>query len=206
MSNDGITSITLTGNGESVTVSPETFDRYAASLKRGGSMASATATVTRVAVPSEAAFGGEDFLPAPSLSAVLESLIQDYHETIGHLERVGVTVLWKAKGGKSKGKTKFGQCQKPSGLLSYFAQTDFVITISADHCRDAGFTEAQLRALVYHEVLHIGWEEGDEDGEDGRPILVGHDIETFHAEIRDMGAWHSMLSATADSFRQARLL
>ena len=168
-------------------------------------MTSATATMTEIRIPTIEQFGGEDFLPAPSLAAVLESLIQDYRATIGHLERVGVTVLWKARGGKSKGSPKFGQCQKTAGLLGYFSETEFVITIAADHCREAEFMAAQLRALLYHEALHIGFEEG-EDGEDGHAVLVGHDVETFYAEIRDMGAWHAMLTATADAFRQAGLL
>ena len=168
-------------------------------------MTSATATMTQIRIPAVEQFGEEEFLPDPSLAAVLEDLIRDYHATIGHLERVGVTVLWKAKGGKSKGRPKFGQCQKMSGLLAYFSETDFVITISADHCREAEFMAGQLRALLYNQALHIGWEEG-EDGEDGHPVLVGPDVEAFHAEIRDMGAWTAMLTATADAFRQAGLL
>ncbi len=116
-------------------------------------MATATATMTEIRILAIEQFGGEDFLPAPSLSAVLESLIEDYHAIIGHLERVGVTVLWRAKDGKSKGRPKFGQCQKTAGLLGYFSQTEFVITVSADHCRKAEFMTAQLRALVYHEAL-----------------------------------------------------
>lgn len=203
----GIDSIMLTTDEGSVTVNPDQFDRFVKGVMGRGAkrMTSATATMQGVRVPNVDEFDGAEYIPAPELQAVLSALVEQYDDTIGHLTRVSVMVLWRAKGGKSKGKAKFGQCQKPSGLLAYFAaDTEFVITVSADHCREAEYMTSQLRALVYHEALHIGWEDG-EDGEDGHAVLVGHDVETFTAEIRDMGAWHQMLSATADAFRQAGL-
>jgi hypothetical protein len=163
-----------------------------------------TATATCIYVPTVEDFGAEDFLPAADLCGLLADLVQEYPNTIGHINMLDVPILWKKAGGKSKGKATFGKCQKPSGLLSYFSKADFVIVLGADHVRDDAFTDAQIRALVYHEALHIGWEDG-EDGEDGHAILVGHDVEMFTAEVRDMGAWHHMLSAAASSFSQAGL-
>lgn len=206
MAKDGITAITLTTDEGSTTVSPEAFDRYAASLKRGGATAMTTATrpAVHVRVPTSEQFEGAEFMPAPELSGLFDQLVRDYPETHGHLQWIDVKVLWKAKGGKSQGKSRLGYCAKTSGLAKFFADADFVIWLAADVVLEREMTDSQIRAAVSHEMRHIGWEE-DEDGP-GKAVIVGHDAELFLSEIRELGAWHEFIGQAADAFSQAGLL
>jgi hypothetical protein len=206
--NDGITAITLTTDEGSVTVSPEAFDRYAASLKRGGTMTSA-ATATRpaihVRVPMTDDFDGEEFLLSDELQALYDQLIRDYPDTHGHLPRVAVKVAWKAKGGKSQGKVRLGYCAKLSGAAKFFAEAEFLIWLAADTVMDRELTDSQIRAAVSHEMRHIAWQDG-EDGEDGKAVIAGHDAEIFFSEIHELGAWEEFISEAAQAFSQAGLL
>lgn len=170
-------------------------------------MTSATATrpALHVRVPTEDDFAGADFLPAPDLTALYDQLILDYPETHGHLPMVEVKVVWKRKAGKKHGQKQLGYCAKTSGLARYFAEADFVIWIGADAVLEAELTDSQIRAAVSHEMRHIGWEDG-EDGEAGKPVILGHDFELFFSEIKELGAWQDFISEAAEAFSQAGLL
>ncbi len=203
MTTGDITSITLSTDDQSVTVSKDTFDRYVKGIK---TMSSATATrpAIHVRVPTEDDFGGADFMPAPELTALYDQLILDYPETHGHLQWVDVKVVWKRKAGKKHGRQQLGYCAKTSGLARYFSEAEFVIWIGADSCLDGELTDSQIRAAVSHEMRHIGWEEG-EDGEAGKAVIVGHDADLFFSEIKELGAWQDFIGEAAEAFSQAGL-
>lgn len=168
-------------------------------------MTTATApTRIRVRVPTAEDFAGDEYLDSPDLTSVLKQLIRDYPDTHGYLDRVSVQIVWRAKGGKSKGKMNLGYCAKTSGLAKYFAQSEFVIWIAADTAREQELSDAQIRAAVSHEMRHIGWEDG-EDGADGKAVILGHDFEGFTSELREIGAWSDLLQEAADAFKQAPL-
>lgn len=210
MATDGITGITLTTDEGSVTVSPESFDRYVGSLKRGG-RPMATATADRpltVRVPDESEFDGGDFLDDPALGGILDELVRQY-DRLAVIEDHGisVSVLWKRKGGKKQGAPTFAKCQKPSGLLAHFCTSDFVIWLGADNIAEQEWTTDQIRKLLYHEARHIGWGDGDpEKDEPGKPIILGHDIELFAGEVEDTGAWEHFRQVLAVDFKQAGLI
>ena len=127
-------------------------------------MTIATAPRITVRVPSEDDFGGADFLPDAALDALFDDVVSSYRR-LGHIEDHGiqVSVLWKRKGGKSKGSATYGKCQKPSGLLAHFCTADFVIWLGADTIAEQEWTTEQIRKLLYHEARHIGWEDPDDD-------------------------------------------
>lgn len=75
---------------------------------------------------------------------------------------------------KRNGRMVLGECIKPSGLLTYYCDYDFIITIYEPNIEYLLFDEAQIEILLHHELLHI-----DYDGD-----LKGHDIEE-HGEILD---------------------
>lgn len=202
----GHASITLTTDEGSVTVSPEQFDRYAESLKKGSRpMTTATRPAIHVRVPLLDDFDGEEFLLSDELEALYAQLIRDYPSTHGHLPRVAVKLAWKARGGKSQGKEKLAYCQKLSGAAKFFAEAEFLIWLAADHVLDREMSDSQIRACVSHEMRHIGWEEG-EDGEDGKAVIVGHDAELFFSEIVELGAWNEFIGLAAEAFSQAGLI
>jgi hypothetical protein len=142
-------------------------------------------------VPTLSAFTGDfgeevDFLPAPDLTQMADDLIEK-HARLSVLTQITIHYLWKRQGGNVKGKTRFGQCQKPSGLLAHYSKADFVIWLAADNCRQSQFTREQVEPLLLHEMLHISQTLTD-DGE-VRWVIVGHDIEEFAYVVQTHGLW-----------------
>lgn len=157
-------------------------------------------------VPPDGSFpDDDDFLPAPEITTIGDALIVRCRE-LAFLHDADITYLWKRKGGKSKGKPIFGMCVKPGGLTAHFARCHFVIWIAADHLRESGFTNFQLEALVYHELLHTDSEIDDNEKSptygEAKFILRGHDNELFVDELTRYGAWHHAHKAAADAWNQ----
>lgn len=157
----------------------------------------------RYSVPLDAFFVAPDgtdveFLVDDGLTLIGNHLIGK-HASFSHLASARVAFLWKRKGGNRGGRLRFGQCQKPSGLLAYFSQFDFVVWLAADHCNATVFTRLQVEALVFHELKHAGFKES-EDGE--RTWTVeGHDWEGFAEEIRLYGDWMPNISNIREAFQ-----
>lgn len=162
-------------------------------------------------VPDENEFDPDaDYLDAADLDDLLAAIVGRY-AALDAIERHGiaVSVLWKKKGGRSRGRPTFGKCQKASGLLAHYCRADFVIWLAADHVKAEEWTTEQVAKLLYHQARHIGWEDGEEaeDGsvEEGKPILVGPDLALFSGEIADTGAWERLRSRLASDFAQPGL-
>lgn len=148
-------------------------------------------------IPSADVFGDDDFAVAPDLEDLAGGLIDRHPEQFGHLAALELAFLWKAKGGVSKGKATLGKCQKPSGLLAFFAGKDWIVWLAADTARDARMTDRQIEAALYHELLHAGF-----DAERGDRAWVGHDVEMFRSEVEEYGLWHDSLRQVGPAFRQ----
>ncbi len=146
-------------------------------------------------IPSDAEFESE-FLPDSRLDDLAQELIGQYHE-LEHLAEVRIRVCWKQKGGAKAGKSVLGKCTKPSGLLLFFSDLDFVIWLAADHCRAWEFTNHQLEALVYHELCHAGVEFDDND--QPKYGVLPHDLEMFTGELDRYGTW-------MDDLKRAKLV
>lgn len=166
-------------------------------------MTVATRPAIHVRVPTDEQFG-EDFMPSPELTALYDQLIQDYPETHGHLPMVEVKVVWKRRGGKSAGKEKLAKCVKTSGLARYFAEAEYVIWLAADHVIEREMTDSQIRSCLSHEMRHIAWVVDEETGE-GKAEIVGHDVELFFSEVRELGAWNEFIGQAAEAFEQSGL-
>jgi hypothetical protein len=81
---------------------------------------------------------------------------------------------------KSKGKAVLGECERISDKYKWGIPADFTITVFEKNC--AGFTDDQLRILLFHELLHVGIEFLDDGSE--RYSVKPHDYEDFK-EITD---------------------
>lgn len=152
----------------------------------------------RFEIPSEGAFvdSGGDYLPGDEdIRPVAEKLIERYAD-FAEIKAAGYTFayLWKARGGKRNGNAVLGKLQRPTGLLRYFAAVDFVLTISADHCRAVKLTTLGMEALVFHELMHA------RDGELG-PEVRGHDAELFRREVELYGFWRENLRYVSKAFQ-----
>lgn len=151
-----------------------------------------------------------DFLRAKDIEAVATLLIDEYEEDFGHLRGLKVTYAWKANGGKSAGMGNLGKCVKPSGLTKWFANSDFVIWLAADHLRALNEHPAptpaegqrlpatwwQIEALVFHQLKHAGWDE-----ESGATIKH-HEFEGFAQEVEEYGPWKEDIEVMRVAFRQ----
>jgi hypothetical protein len=94
-------------------------------------------------IPSEAQFADGDYIPAQDLAVIAGGLI-DRHSRFGILANAHIDFLWKAKGGASAGKARWGAAVKLSGLAKHYSGEAFVVWIAADHARDNGLTAWQL--------------------------------------------------------------
>ena len=93
---------------------------------------------------------------------------------------VGIIASEAAK--KNGGHLVCAECRKTSELCRLFAPYDFIITVYEPNCE--GMTDAQIRTLLFHELLHIGVEEKDDDI---RTFTKAHDLEDFKIIIDRFG-------------------
>lgn len=85
---------------------------------------------------------------------------------------------------KSNKKLVFGQCEKIADKYKWGIPCDFTITIFEPNV--IGFTEEQLKILIFHELLHVGI--------DGDKFFINpHDLEDFKVIIDNYGVnWNDV--------------
>ena len=111
-----------------------------------------------------AEIGAELIRTEPSLDKIKQS-----EATICYLSSTAAPV--------SKGRAKLGECERVPEKWKWAVPADFTVTVFEPNCE--GLDDEQLRALVHHELLHVGIGE-DKDGNETHSI-VGHDIDEFRA-------------------------
>lgn len=79
----------------------------------------------------------------------------------------------------SKDHIVFGECKKVEEIYQLYCPFDFLIVIYEENC--AGFTDNQMRNLIWHELNHIGIDEK------GKAYKKAHDVEEFDDIIRECG-------------------
>lgn len=84
---------------------------------------------------------------------------------------------------KDKDKLVCGQCEKVADKYKWGIPADFTITVFEPNIE--GFTEEQIRILLFHELLHVGIE-FNADGSETYSIK-GHDLEDFKLIIDRFG-------------------
>lgn len=83
----------------------------------------------------------------------------------------------------SSGKKILGQCEKVADKYKWGIPCDFTITVFEPNVE--GFTEEQLRILLFHELLHVGIEFMSDGSE--RYSVIEHDLEDFKLIIDRFG-------------------
>lgn len=140
-----------------------------------------------------------DFIPGADIEAMAAHVFRKHEDLFRHILNFRLQFRWRAKGGQRQGAPTLGRCQKTAGLLREFSGADFVIMLSADHCRTYQLTFAQIEALVFHELCHV-------DATDAyKPRIEGHDFEGFVAELLHYGAWKNDLKAMEAAIVQPTL-
>lgn len=144
------------------------------------------------------------YSPAPEAEAIARELIADYHP---HLETQRVDLIFRSEAAKKHGKFQLGAARKVSGLPAYLdhaasqraqgrlgrhvgpplgCEDFFVIELAQPEWEH--LTPAQRRALVDHELCHLGVDE------DGNSSIVSHDVEEFGAVLERHGLWEPDVS------------
>jgi hypothetical protein len=138
--------------------------------------------------PGDDVFEAGEYLDAPEIAEIGEALIAE-RLVFESLRESPIVFLWKRKGAE-KPRRLLGKCQRPSGLLSHFAQAHFVVWPAANNCK--GLTAWQIEALIFHELKHA-------KVEDDKPISVPHDWEGFAEELQRYGLWKSDMEPIAEA-------
>ena len=87
------------------------------------------------------------------------------------------TIVYLSSDKAKKGKDKIihAECEKIADKNKWAIPCDFTITVYEPNC--VGFTEEQMRILLFHELLHVGIE-FKEDGTESYYVRP-HDYEDF---------------------------
>lgn len=83
----------------------------------------------------------------------------------------------------SEGKVIFAQCEKVADKYKWGIPCDFTITVFEPNIE--GFTEDQIRILLFHELLHVGIR-FNEDGTETYSVNP-HDFEDFKLIVDRFG-------------------
>ncbi|WP_458457521.1 putative metallopeptidase [Pseudobutyrivibrio sp.] len=121
------------------------------------------------------------------ISEKYTSLASELIDTIPGLEHIKearpmITFLESEYEKKSQGKVILGLTEKVPSKNKWALQSDFTITIYTENLKKYNFDEEQERILMYHELLHVGID-------DGRYYVKPHDLEDFREIINQYGAY-----------------
>lgn len=154
------------------------------------------------------------YLPAPEVERVARDVIAANH---AHLlaNAVHVVYLFTDEAEKKAGKVVLGTARKKSGLDAYLARRGddwdgspdfFLVCVWETWWTSRATTDAQRRALVDHELMHL-WsdeERNKQTGETTGKILLSilpHDITEFNEIARRHGAWQPDIEAFVSALR-----
>ena len=101
------------------------------------------------------------------------------------IEGSGATIVYLASDSpkRSRGRAVCAECELVPSKHQWAIPADFAIVVYEPNCQ--GMTDAQMRALMHHELLHVGIERTEDGGE--RYRIRPHDLEDFHEIIDRYG-------------------
>lgn len=145
-----------------------------------------------------------EYLPGPDISYVARRVLEDVGAAFTHIDLADVDFAWKRKGGKKNGKPKLGECVKQNDIAKLHGARTWLIWLAADNCASLAGNEISCRAVVDHELSHIGFEYSEQTG-DTVPKINPHDVEMFWGEYQRYGPWRLDLTVAENVFRQQRM-
>jgi hypothetical protein len=120
--------------------------------------------VTDWTVPSESAFRGAKLMESAGLAAIGAKLIED-DESLKHLDNIDIRYFWRRRGGTQGGLPRYGRIKKPSAYeaLAFGSGVVFLLDLSADHVREAKFTDQQISAQIHEQLCRTSMDPDDHD-------------------------------------------
>lgn len=115
---------------------------------------------------------------------IAQELIDSEPELID-IKNSQVTIIYLSSTNAKKDKDKLvqGQCEKVADKYRWGIPCDFIITVFEPNVE--GFSDEQIKILLFHELLHVGIE----FAADGSELysVKGHDLEDFKLIIDRFG-------------------
>ena len=166
--------------------------------------------ITRLYMPPTSyAFGAAEFRPAPDLARGAAKLLAQYPDDLEALNVIQPVYLWRKKGGTAAGKEVLGKTTKLTGMSRYLSgyvdnePVDIVIWLAADNL--AIRSDRGIEAVLFHELLHVGLKEADDEDEPPAAIVLPHDWAGFRREIEAFGLHTADARQVAQAFAQVSL-
>ena len=121
------------------------------------------------------------------LYAEIGAELIDTEESLRNLKDSNVQIIYLSSGHRkmSSGNPVFGQCEKIADKYKWGIPCDFTVTIFEPNVVEFNFTDDQIRALIHHELLHVGVERTEDDTE--KYFIVPHDLEDFRLILQKYG-------------------
>jgi hypothetical protein len=156
----------------------------------------------RVSTPSERIFEElhNSFIDAPILNEIAQGLQKRYTSRFEHLAPLAISYLWKATGGKEKGRPRLGAVVKSTDLHRLAMECDVFVWVASDHVREHAMTHFQLEALMFSLLCRI-----QIDDETSQIQIVAPEFSGFHAELAEYGPWNRDLEVARDTLAQIPL-
>lgn len=151
-------------------------------------------TVFATPIPTD--FGSGEYVEAPDLQAMAVLLINQ-DAALSAAADWDIAYLWKKEGGKAGDQPRMADVIKPSGLLRYATQDDFMVWLAADHC--AKMTRNEIEQIVFRQLLRVG------KTKDGDRTLRDYEFRGFIAELRKYGHNARELGPVAEALSQMGL-
>ena len=113
-------------------------------------------------------------------------LIQN-EESLQSLRDSNVQIIYLSSEHKkiASGNPVFGQCEKIADKYKWGIPCDFTITVFEPNVAEFNFNDDQMRALIHHELLHVGVSVTDDDTE--KYSIIPHDLEDFRLILQKYG-------------------
>ena len=134
----------------------------------------------------------DEFAVASAAAGIGSGLIEELVR-LRHLRFHRIDYLMRnKKSWTSKGRTVFGKLKKPTGLVRWYSNADFVVLLNWEVWER--LNPMQRIALIYHELRHAEIDEG-------AASTRGHDFEGFFDELELFGTrtyeeWNRLAVAT----------
>ena len=112
--------------------------------------------------------------------AQMAAEIIEERKELAHIKFANITIIYLKSTHKKRGKGKkiYALCEKVQDKYKWGIPCDFTITVFEPNV--VGFTEDQMKILLFHELLHVGVD-------DERLFIRPHDLEDFKQVIDEFG-------------------
>lgn len=114
------------------------------------------------------------------------------------LRKYRIAFLWEAEGGRSRGQAVLGSAKLANKYEAYFGDATFVITLSADHLRNASATKSQVEAVLAEQLYKCG------ENKSGTPTIKPYDFVGFKGHLKRYGVVNAGLQEAVTAVEEAK--